>query len=386
MSQKETEKRVAAGVYVRTSKKGVQSIRIEFCYLKKLCREILKLTPIVINIRKAVRLRRQILQAIASDIFNYAEFFPHSKNVVKFGHIPKQILVKELLDNFLKKAEKKLEVSTCSRYRRVCNMHLYPRFGDLPVKNLSSRLIWEWLEEFKCQRKTIMNMLTPFRAVMADALVYGYIDKDSFERIKISRLQRTSSKYVVSPFNSNEIQKLLSVAEGQIKNIFQFAFFTGLRTSELIGLRWEDIDFSQGIIHVRRAVVGGKEKGTKTKSSAREITLLPSVLAALEAQKDCTLWFNDRIFYNPSLNKPWKSSEQLRRCAWLPLFQKTDVSYRNLYQTRHTFASMMASGGECLAWVSQQMGHETTHTTSRYYVRWVPNPNILGGYKPIHHW
>jgi len=96
---------------------------------------------------------------------------------------------------------------------------------------------------------------------------------------------------VVNPFNWQEIEKLLFIAEGQIKNIFQVAFFTGLRPSELIGLRWEDVNWEPGSLSVKRAVVGGIEKDTKTKVSIREITLLLSVWQALKVQQKYTLAF-----------------------------------------------------------------------------------------------
>lgn len=80
------------------------------------------------------------------------------------------------------------------------------------------------------------------------------------------------------------------------------------------------------------------------------------------------------------------SAQEVRSSAWLPLFKKTNVPYRNLYQTRHTYASMMVSGGEYFPWVSSQMGHETLLMTARYYVRWLPNPNACGGYNPINIW
>lgn len=96
MSQKETEKRVAIGVYIRTSKKGIQSIRIEFCYRKILCRETLKLKPTIKNIGRVISLREKIIEAIELGDFNYAEFFPHSKNEIKFGHISKPVLIVDL--------------------------------------------------------------------------------------------------------------------------------------------------------------------------------------------------------------------------------------------------------------------------------------------------
>jgi len=53
--------------------------------------------------------------------------------------------------------------------------------------------------------------------------------------------------------------------------------------------------------------------------------------------------------------------------------KKAGVRYRNPYQTRHTFASMMLSAGENIAWVSAQMGHSNVLITAKAYARWINN-------------
>ena len=159
-----------------------------------------------------------------------------------------------------------------------------------------------------------------------------------------------------------------------------------MRISELIGLCWEDVNLNTGFVHIQRAVVKGKITSLKTVSSNRLVQLLPSALKALQAQKPYTYERGSYVFFNPKSYKPWQSAEQVRKLAWIPLFEKADIEYRNPYQVRHTFASMMISGGEYFPWVSGQMGHKTMLTTARYYARWIPNPNICGGYRPVNQW
>lgn len=54
---------------------------------------------------------------------------------------------------------------------------------------------------------------------------------------------------------------------GQVRNLYEFAFWTGLRTSELLGLRKCNLDMERKVIFIRNAVVNGKEKETKTRKS-----------------------------------------------------------------------------------------------------------------------
>ena len=89
MSQKESEKRIATGIYIRTFKSGKQSIRIKFRYRHIYCRETLKFPVTTRNINRAISSRKKILKAILSGNFNYSNFFLYSKNAIRFGHVAK---------------------------------------------------------------------------------------------------------------------------------------------------------------------------------------------------------------------------------------------------------------------------------------------------------
>jgi len=90
------------------------------------------------------------------------------------------------------------------------------------------------------------------------------------------------------PFTPEEVKRILDVAPDQARNLFQFAFWTGLRTSELIALEWGNIDTAKGVVRVRRASVQKRTKQTKTQSGEREVKLFPPALEALQRQKPFT--------------------------------------------------------------------------------------------------
>ena len=62
------------------------------------------------------------------------------------------------------------------------------------------------------------------------------------------------------------------------------------------------------------------------------------------------------------------------------------MRYRNPYQTRHTYASMMLTKVENIMWVAKQMGHANVETVIKYYGRWLPDTSITAGYKLVHNW
>ncbi len=152
-----------------------------------------------------------------------------------------------------------------------------------------------------------------------------------------------------------------------------------MRTSELIALEWPDIDWKRKKINVNKAITnaGRINETTKTKSGKREIDMLPPVEKALIDQKSHTLLQGNKVFLNHD-NKPWNGDSQIRKRAWITILQKADIRYRNPYQTRHTYASMMLSAGENLAWVSNQMGHGDVLVTARTYARWIKSTEQQG--------
>jgi len=257
------------------------------------------------------------------------------------------------------------------------------------LRELTPAMLRRWLSRFTLKAKTVNNILIPLRAIIDQALGDGLIDNDPLTHIKLSKLldKKTSqSQHQVDPFSAKEIEVILAGAVGQVKNLFQFAFYSGLRTSELIGLIWDDVDWVNGLVHVQRAVVCGQVKGTKTKAGKRAVLLLPPALAALQDQKQYTFLAGKRIFYNPRTNSPWASDKQIREHAWRPLLKKVGVRYRYPYQTRHTYASMLLSAGENMLWVANQMGHTDTEMVMKKYGKWLPQGQAKGGYQLVGDW
>ena len=379
-----------AGVELRHWKSGKVTLRISFYYRNVQCRETIKLEATASNIKYVHRLRCEIINAIERGTFSYADYFPNSKFAKRFGHVPTNITIGELLNEFLALTKETREWSTYLGYKKVCDAHLIPNFGTIAIQDLKPAVIREWIRDLNVTSKTVSNILTPLRAIIEQALNDENIKSNPLDKIVISKLlSKTTSKsdFKVDPFDKDEIQAILDAAhDDQIKHLFQFAFFTGLRTSELIALEWDDIDWINGVVHVSRAVVKKQVKCTKTEAGERDVLLLPPAIMALKGQKPHTFMIGKRVFHNPRTNEPWETDHQIRRTAWIHTLKKAGVRYRNPYQTRHTYASMMLSGGENIMWVAGQMGHVDTEMVMKTYGKWIPDTRVKRGYQPINNW
>jgi len=379
---------IPRGVIIRRHKHS-SSIQIYFSFRGVSCRETLKLEPTKANVKYAANLRAEILNSIAKGTFKYSDYFPDSKRAKLFGHNLSNVTVGELLDEFLVVISKTLQPSTVRGYTAAINAHLRPQFGSLRVRDLSPQLIRVWIMGLQLTAKSIRNTLTPLRLILEQALTDDLIEQNPLDKVVLNRLLNkatSKSDYEIDPLDEKEIRTLLESTNGQLKNLFQFALFTGLRTSELIGLEWTDIDWVNSLVRVQRAVVDKQVKITKTRAGNREVTFFPPALSALNNQKKHTFLHSDRVFHNPKTGAPWETDKQIRESAWRPALKKAGIRYRNPYQTRHTYASMLASNGENLWWLSHQMGHETIEMIMKHYGKWIPDHAKKNGYQSVTDW
>lgn len=360
------------GIEVRSD----SGMEIAFMYKGRRCRETLKLGPTKPNLLYAARMREAILHEIALGTFNYAKHFPNSPLAKSLSKRSLQT-VGQALDAYLLAAQKRCAFSTLRDYQSAVEYHLKPAFGDRLLVDLNIAELKAWIGGLAISAKRINNVLVPLRGVLADAFADGVIERNPAARIK-NLPHRTEEPDPLSP---TEVATLLQVCEPQVRNLFQFAVWTGMRTSELIGLEWGDIDWNKGVARVRRASVRKQIKEPKTLAGERDVKLLPGSLEALESQKQFSFLQGGRIFLNPRTGSPWETDGQIRKTAWQPAIRKSGIRERNPYQTRHTFASLCLTVGEDIAWVARQLGHKSIAMTLKRYARYMDGVTDSGGEK-----
>lgn len=358
------------------------SIEISFMYQGTRCRERIPLKPTSANLKRAENHRAAILHAIATDSFDYAATFPNSTNAVKFATQKGDVeLLECYLDKWLDVQKQHLKSSTYDTYRKITMGKLIPWFGHLHLSAIGKKDVKLQLAKVEATNKTLANIQSVLRKAMQDAVDDELIETNPLHGWCYSRKEEVRERDEIDPFTKDEQAVILQNLEGQGRNLIQFAFWTGMRTSEMVALDWGDIDFVRGVVVVSRAMTQPAKTAEvpKTEAGRREVKLLAGALEALQAQKQHTWLAGGEIFQNPQTGKRWAGDQPIRKTLWTWALKRGGVRYRYPYQTRHTYASMMLSAGEHPMWVAKQMGHADWTMIARTYGKWMPDADKLAG-------
>ena len=278
--------------------------------------------------------------------------------------------------------------------------------AHLPVQLLSDVAINK-IRELLLEQvgiKRVNNLMGPLRGALERQAILGNITRNPFELVRplketnvaIKQARATQSKQSVvnlneplpafdlngcfqeegevNPFNEQEVLLILSKLDAAMVNHMTFAFWSGLRTGETIGLRLNDIDFKNERILVRRSVSRGVLKSTKT-NKQRWVKLLSPAKEAIVAQIKLLGAPEGWVFPNPFTKQRWANDSKITK-RWKKALEDACVRYRKPYQTRHTYASMMLSAGENVMYVAGQMGHADWSMLVKVYGRWIPSGAI----------
>lgn len=360
------------------------SIEITFQYRGQRCRERIPLKPTPANLKRAAQHRAAIQEAIIRDVFDYAATFPQSANAARFATLPGQVkTVEDFLDGWVEAKRKHLKKSTWDGYRKIVKNVLIPHHGAKMLADWKRRDFRDLFDGMQVTNKRFANILSVARASLYDAVDDELIEINPLHGWSYQRPDAPKTEDDVDPFTADEQAAILAATDPLMANHIQFAFWTGLRSSEQIALDWSDWDQKRGVIVVRKALTTaakGEVEDTKTRAGRREVKVLGPALAALIGQKQQTYLANGPIFVNNRTRARWTGDQQIRD-EWERVLRRARLRYRRPYQTRHTYASMMLSAGEHPMWVAGQMGHSDWTMIARVYGRWMPSANLDAGLK-----
>ncbi|MBU0632594.1 site-specific integrase [bacterium] len=268
---------------------------------------------------------------------------------------------------YLEFKEHELKVTTLYKYIQIVSQRINPVFGDRNIQDIKPSDIKKWLYSIDdVGSKSKRHYMGVLSGIFQEALYDEVIDKNPVKFVKLPK----HNKPVIKPFSSSQVKLILDFAkEGNFRFYLAIAFFTGLRSGEILGLKKIDIDFSKNVLHVRRSRNKHGESTPKTSGSIREVPIIDSLKPYLI---DLISLHDYEYLFITYAKKPYMDTNAFSNCFWKPLLLDLNISYRRLYNTRHTFATnMLLNNLVSPLQLSQLLGHSSTQMVYEVYVRFL---------------
>lgn len=171
----------------------------------------------------------------------------------------------------------------------------------------------------------------------------------------------------ISIITPDEIHALLNaVPDLKHNTIFMVAVTTGLRQGEILGLKWDDIDWISCQMHVNRTYNHFRFYEPKTKTSRRKVDIPPQTIQQLKKWNiACPPNELDLVFPNES-GKPMSALNMYNR-KFLPALKKAKIKKIRFHDLRHTYASIQIELGTNPKYIQHQLGHASIKITMDTY-------------------
>jgi integrase len=349
-----------------------RSIRVGFPLNGRWERETLNIPPTPANERYAAQLVDRVKRAIRLGTFKWEDFFPESKRVKEAAGGAKTL--RQAADLYLRSVGRKSD-ATKDQYKNAANMWCELFGGDTPLEALTHDVLAAKIGETPwASPKLVNNALIVLRGTFALQFKGPKAALNPMIGIENSK----SVKKMPDPLSAEERDRILaSMAEKydpRVTAYFTVAFYTGMRPEELIALRWGDVDFRHGIIHVQRVRTfkGSERDGSKTHTE-RDVDMVDAVVAALKVMKPFTFMKDQDcdIFENPNTEAPWHDERSQRDHYWHPTLKRLGIRRRRPYSTRHTYATVALMAGVNPSYIARQLGHTNSRMLFEKYARWI---------------
>lgn len=259
-----------------------------------------------------------------------------------------------------------LSISDRDRNQFTQNKHiqvfnkLSETFGKKRLSDISADDVLEWQNTSPFAPRTIKNYRETFNFIMQRAVDNDLIRKNP---VKLTKAPRQKMLKELVFYEEEDMKKIINAAQGQLKNYIQLCFFSGMRGSEMIALRWDDIDFVKDEIRVDSRIRSGNEDVTKSKK-VRFIPIFTQSREALLRQHKLTA-HQDFIFltqYGQHYATPKDLSGGFR-----DLTVKLGLQKGTGHDMRRSFNTLLKQLEYPEDWILKVIGHMDIAVNQKHY-------------------
>lgn len=293
---------------------------------------------------------------------------------------PSKVTLAGHLDRWLTDYVKpSLAPRTAEGYQYIASRYVAPVLGAIPLTRLKGSDLQRY---YAClladglSPQTVRHHHTLIHKALATARKWGEVDVNVADGVELPRAPRPEMVVWTEP----EVVRFLEAAQvTQYYALFYAALFTGARRSELLGLRWGDVDLLLGQVRVVRGLHHLKTgeyvfSAPKSAKSRRMVALTPSTIAVLRdhrhTQSLIRLVDDDSLVFAGADGAPVRPNTVTR--AWTILAERCGVRRIRLHDARHTHASLMLKRNIHPRVVQERLGHGSISITLDTYSHVAP--------------
>ncbi|WP_244863048.1 tyrosine-type recombinase/integrase [Pseudomonas sp. Pc102] len=298
----------------------------------------------------------------------YLELFPNTRYVLK-----------QLIPTFGEYSQiwldsRQIVKSTRDNYKRVLNTYWMPALATDPINEIRSLTIRRIVKDTPwpsvTERRFAINTLS---GIMKAAIADELITTNPVASIQRGKVQAKEP----DPFTLEEAEQIVDWLYGNLTGAvkiyaayYEFAFFTGMRPCEILGLARDMTYTDRRKIRVRRVMVDGEiHERVKTKY-ARDVLLNERALHALERAAEIQGTTSTYVFRPTEGGGEFIASENTPKRYLDMAMEALGIRRRRQYATRHTYATACLMAGMTPMFVAKQLGH-SLQVLLEIYARWI---------------
>ena len=296
------------------------------------------------------------------------------------------ILFTDFLLKWLRVAKSTVKLTTYASYEMMATRIIIPYFETLNIK--LKELTTEDIQEFYSAQleRVSANTVIHYHAVIHRALKYAVKIKTIQSNPAVNVERPRKEKFIGSFYDKKEINTLFDIIQGHpLEVAIKLAAFYGLRREEIIGLKWNAIDFENSTLTIQHTVTECNLNGkhievasdtAKTDSSLRTMPLVANFREMLLAKKEkqehyrklcgrsyCKEYL-DYIFVN-EMGERWKPS--YLSDGFKRILEQNDLRRIRFHDLRHTCASLLLANNVPMKKIQEWLGHSDFSTTANIY-------------------
>jgi integrase len=251
----------------------------------------------------------------------------------------------------------------------VLNLHILPYLGGCRLRDITPMQIQAVMSRLAGKSKSLQSKaLVHLRSIFKAAEENGLVAKSPVSGTLKAGGKKTPEKVALTPQESRTL--LERVENRRAKTFLLTALHTGMRRGEILALKWEDIDFTAKVIHVRHNAVMGSNETTvsdelKTKAAKRDVPLSDELEACLLAQKE-----NAHSPYVISMQNHKPLTRSSYKSMWRLIERELPGVHVTAHILRHTYITRLFEAGLDIKEIQYLAGHSTVEMTLRVYTHY----------------